>query len=266
MAGPHFTLVVNSCDAFEDTWVPFFTLLRNHASGLETDGIVLVTERKDYAFDGLNLRCSRANREHEGYRMASDCLLDALDAVKTPLMMYMQDDYFIDSPVNVALINQLAEKMAVDPGIGHIGLTHFGSHGPFTPADDPRLKAIGPRAKYRISTQAGLWRVDTLRSYLRAEENAWMFEIYGTRRSWKRNDLFLTVDPASPAPISYTHTGIIKGRWHRAMPKLFARHEIPMDFERRGFYDPPPTVVRKWRTFRTLLSRPKDLWRGLRGE
>jgi hypothetical protein len=34
--------------------------------------------------------------------------------------------------------------------------------------------------------------------------------------------------------MSYTGTGIIRGKWHPEMVPLFAKHEIPMDFGRRG--------------------------------
>ena len=263
---PHFTLLVNSCDAFSDTWPACFKLLRLNAEGLATDGIMLVTERKEYAYDGLDVRCSRANREIERYRTSSECLIDALDQLETPLVLYMQDDYFYERPLDVALVNDLARKMAEEPGIGHIGLTHMGSRGPFAPTDDERLWRIGQRANYRISTMTGLWRVEVLRSYLRPEENNWMFEIYGTRRAWRRKDhLFLTVSRDRPEPVTYVHTGIIKGKWHRDIPALFARYDIPMAFERRGFYDAPPPLHRKWKTFRTLLSDPARLLNGLRG-
>lgn len=261
-----FTLLVNSCDRFEDTWEACFTLLKVHgAQGLDTDGIMLVTERKDYAFDGLDIRTSKANRSVEGYRTSSECLIDALDQVQTDLVLYIQDDYFLERPIDAEEVNALARKMVDDPGIGHIGLTHQGSRGPFTPTDDDRLWRIGSRAGYRISTQAGLWRVPILRSYLRPEENGWMFEIYGTRRSWRRDETFLTVNRDRPEPIGYTLTGIIKGRWHRAMPALFARHGIQVDFSKRGFYDAPPVLLRKWETFRTLLQRPESLVKGLWG-
>ena len=266
MADPSFTLLVNSCDKFEDTWEPCFTLLRTFgAQGLDMDGVLLVTETKDYAFDGFDIKATRPNLRLGESPTWSERFIDALDAVRTPLVLYMQDDYFVEKPLDIDLINALARKMMHDPTIAHIGLTDHGSYAPFTPTDDPRLWRIGRRNRYRISTQAGLWRVPVLRSYVRPEENIWMFEIYGTRRAWRRDETFLTVSRDRPEPFAYTHTGIIKGRWHRAMPALFGAHGIPTDFELRGFYDAPPTLLRKWETFRTLLSDPARLVSGLRG-
>lgn len=267
MASPPFTFLVNSCDKFADTWPACFRLLKTHGvEGLDTDGILLVTERTErYEAEGLPIRCSRANREIQERRTSSECLIDALEQIETPLVLYIQDDYFIERPIDVERINSLAQRMIDDPSIAHIGLTDHGSSGPFTPTDDPRLWRIGQRANYRISTQAGLWRVPVLRSYLRPEENGWMFEIYGTRRAWRRPETFLTVNRDQPEAMVYTHTGIIKGRWHRAMPALFQKHGIEVDFEKRGFYDAPPTLLRRWETFRTLLADPARVIKGLRG-
>ena len=50
------TLLVNSCDAYADLWQPFFTLLKRYFVPLPAE-ILLNTETKDFAFDGLNLRC-----------------------------------------------------------------------------------------------------------------------------------------------------------------------------------------------------------------
>ena len=266
MPAAPFTLLVNSCDKFEDTWGPCFTLLKAQgAQALDSDGVLLVTEREDYAFDGFDVRATRPFLRLGESLTWSQRFIDALDHVETPLVLYMQDDYFVERPLDVDLINDLARKMIDDPGIAHIGLTHIGSMGPFAPTDDPRLVRIGPRVRYRVSTQAGLWRVPVLRSYVRPDENIWMFEIYGTRRAWRRPETFLTVSRDRPSPFSYVHTGIIKGRWHREIPELFARYGIPMDFERRGFYDAPPPLRRKWETFRTLLNDPARMVKGLRG-
>ena len=267
MADSPFTLLVNSCDKFSDTWPGCFRLLKEYGvEGFDTDGIMLVTERTaSYDAEGLPIRCSRANREISEYRTSSECLIDALDQLRTPLVLYIQDDYFIEQPMNADLVNAMARKMIDDPTIAHIGLTHQGSKGPFRPTDDDRLWSIGQKAGYRVSTQAGLWRVPVLRSYLRPEENNWMFEIYGTRRAWRRKETFLTVNRDRPEPITYTLTGIIKGRWHRGMPALFEKHGIPMDFSKRGMYDQPPMLLRRWETFRTLLKDPARLFNGLRG-
>jgi hypothetical protein len=264
-----FTLLVNSSDGFEDCWEPFFTLLERYWKGLRAP-ILLNTERKDWRpATGLPVKCTRVQPADAPRLTWSECLLRALDQVKTPLVLYMQEDYFLDRPVNEVLIDEVAALMLSEPEIRHVGLTHFGSHGPFQPwSADARLWQIGKRARYRISTQAGLWRVETLRSYIHPDENGWMFELLGTWRARRREETFLTVardqfGPSRVPTINYTHTGIIKGRWHPEMPSLFAREGISMDFGRRGMYVAKPAFVRRWETARKLAANPGAVLRAL---
>lgn len=260
-SGGNFTLLVNTSDSFSDCWQPFFYLLKQHWPDCDVP-ILLNTENETWSYPGLNIRCSQVQtRSGTSRRLTwSECLLAALAQVETPLVLYMQEDYFVEKPIDVKLIQELAGEIIRYPEVKHIGLTHFGSEGPFEPMEDPRLWRIPQRAKYRISTQAGLWRTETLRSYLRARESGWMFEILGTRRARKRKELFLTLNrelygQQSPA-IYYLHTGIIKGRWHPAIPQLFASHGIAADFERRGFYRPKPWLLRKMDVLLKLAEQP----------
>jgi hypothetical protein len=259
-----YTLLVNSCDAFADCWAPFFTLLSRYWPDRRPP-ILLNTERKDWQFPGVALTAARVGRNDERERTWSECLAAALAMVGTPLVLYAQDDYFIERPVDVERIESLAGLMLSRPDIGHVGLTHFGTHPPFLPSFDGRLWRIGRFAPYRISTQAALWRADVLRSYLKPWENGWMFEVYGTVRAWRRNELFLTVrrDQGGPA-IAYQHTGIVKGRWSRFVPALFAAEGISVAFDARGFHDESiPAWRRRSEVLARIAGRPIDALRSL---
>lgn len=265
-----YTILVNSSDGFEDCWDPFFKLFFTYWANCAVP-IILNTEEKDRSFAGLNIRCSKVQAKNPSRRLTwSECLLEALSQIPTSLVLYFHEDYFIERAVDTALINEFANKMLANKEIKHIGLTHFGSVGPFEPTEDPRLWKISQNSEYRISTQAGLWQVETLKSYLRPNENGWMFEIYGTRRSRRRSEMFLSVSrdlyrPGTSPIIQYTHTGIIKGRWHPNMPALFKAHGIEVDFTKRGFYKRSQKLIEKGRTFKKLLSNPVALIKGIRG-
>lgn len=260
----HFTVLINSCDAFEDCWPPFFSLF--HKYWPECDApILLNTESKAWSFPGADVHATRVQARCGRRLTWSECLLLALDQVTTPLVLYMQEDYFLHRPVHDALVRNAAGFMLQHPDIKHIGLSRHGSLGPYAAHPSGWLLTIGPRARYRISTQAGLWRVDTLRSYLRSRENGWMFEILGTVRAWRRHDTFLVVDYSTPlgAPIEYIHTGIIKGAWHPGIPAIFSANGLSMDFSRRGFYVEKPALRRKLETARRLAGDPIGVLRGI---
>lgn len=268
MSQQKFTILVNSSDGFADCWEPFFKLFTLYWPNCNVK-VILNTETTDWSFPGLDMHCTRLGVGTVKLTW-SECLIKALDQVDTPLVLYLQEDYFFEKPVDVRLVNELVDMMEADAKVKHIGLTHFGSYGPFHPTSDSRLWKIDQKARYRISTQAGLWRTATLRSYLKPEENGWMFEIYGTRRSRKREECFLTVNrdiycPKQTPVFQYTHTGIIKGKWHRDMPQLFTRHGIEVDFEKRGFYKEPHWLFRKVGTLKKLASNPVAFVRGMAG-
>ena len=264
----NFTVLVNSSDGYVDCWQPFFRLFTLYWPDCNLK-VLLNTETTSWSFPGLDLTCTQVGIAADKLTW-SECLIRALDQVRTPLVLYLQEDYFLERSVDTRLVHELAELMEADARIKHVGLTHFGSYGPFHPTSDSRLWRINQKARYRISTQAGLWRTDTLRSYLKPEENGWMFELYGTRRARKRKECFLTVNRESYCPsripiIQYIHTGIIKGKWHPEMPELFARHGIEVDFETRGFYKEEHWLLRKAGTLKKIASNPVAFFRGMAG-
>jgi len=265
------TIIVNSSDGFEDCWDPFFKLFSTFWPNCEIN-ILLNTEHKSYAYPGLNISTSKSNSNNPERRLTwSECLINTLHQVKTPFVLYLQEDYFVEKLVLIDVIADFVKKMGEDPSIKYIGLTHFGNYAPFKPWQrDSRLWEVSQNTRYRISTQAGIWQRDILLSYLRPDENGWMFEIFATKRSYRRNELFLTANrdiysPVATPIMQYEHTGIIKGKWHPLIPALFAKHQIKMDFSKRGMYNEKPWLLRKIETARKLLKNPAKFYNGMRG-
>lgn len=260
----HATLFVNSSDGFQDCWHPFFKLL--DLNWPQHGRVLLNTEARNWPESPAWVECSQVALTESSRLSWSECVIRGLQQIDTPLVLYMQEDYFLEQPVRHEVIVAATKHMMDNPRVSHIALTRHGSLPPFESYDNPRYARIAARARYRISTQAALWRRDALLSYLDPSENGWMFEILGTLRAWRRPDLFLVAryDQESGGPaMEYTHTGIIKGRWHRAMPDLFARHGIEVDFARRGFFDPPPRLLAKVAVARKLAERPGHVLRQL---
>jgi hypothetical protein len=262
-----YTIIVNTSDGYRDCWEPFFVLFARYWPDCEAR-ILLNTEQARFEFPNLDIESTQVQRGCDRRLTWGQCMINCLAMVDTPLVLYLQEDYFLDAPVNVPRLNGLARRMLDNARIGQIGLTTFGAFGPFSATPTPELWTVAPRSRYRTSLQAAFWRVDTLRSYLRPEENGWMFEIYGTRRSWRRDDLFLTVNrdrERTDRTFPYEFAGIIKGQWASTVPAFFAREGITVDFSKRGFFKPRPRAFEKLRTARKLLEHPSQLARGLLG-
>ena len=264
---PAYTVVINTSDSYDDCWDPFFLLFRRYWPDCAAR-VLLNTERKVFADPTGQVESSQVQKPTEGRLTWGECLLRCLSTVHTPLVLYMQEDYFLDARVDTVRLDALVSRMMADPTIRQIGLTAFGALGPFRPTDDPSLWEVGERSRYRTSLQAALWRTDTMRSYLRPDENGWMFEIFGSRRSWRRDERFLTVNRDAERHrrvLPYEFTGIVKGQWEATVPAFFAREGIAVDFSRRGFFHPRPLLLEKLRTLKKLMGDPARFVRGMLG-
>jgi hypothetical protein len=259
--GVPFAVLVSSCDAYEDCWEPFFTLLTTYWRPFEPV-VYLNTETKAFSFAGLDIRCPRVEATADRGLAWSDRLMRCLDCIPEEIVLYMQEDYFVKEDVDVEMINELVEVMQTDR-LSHISLVQSRRRG--IASNYEFLDRIQQRDDYRICAQAGLWRVPVLKSYLRRHESVWELEWYGSRRARRRPDSFFFVNQHyeqvhGRRVIPYRATGIVHGRWARPVVEdLFARHGIEVDFSRRGFLDAdgdarsaPPLLTRAVRRLRSL--------------
>jgi len=84
-----------------------------------------------------------------------------------------------------------------------------------------------------------------LLEYLRAYENAWQFEEFGSKRAAILKHNFYVIDKNEIVLnkneiIPYIFTGIIKGRWYEEVVDVFAKNEINIDYSIRGMVKDGP--------------------------
>lgn len=235
-----YSIIVNSTDSFSDCWGPFFYLFSKYWKPTP-DSVILNTETKSYSDKKIKIISTKvgvgANRELSW----SECLLKCLSQVDTEIVLYLQEDYFLKNYVGTRTIDDLADYMR-ENAISNIRLLECGNSGPWEPTEHPLLWKVNRKSNYLISLQAGLWRVSTLKKYLRKHETPWEFEIYGTKRIRRSREEILCVsrdlyNDETGQLVPYDRTGIIKGQWNkRAVVKLFEMHSFNMDFSKRGFF------------------------------
>lgn len=255
-------MLVSSCDAYEDCWLPFFTLLVDYWPSFDLP-IYLNTETKAYSFPGLDIRCPRPELA-AGRRLGwGDRLMRCLDSIDGDIVLYMQEDFFLKDEADVETIDRLVELMRRDH-ISHVSLVR--GRRPGTPSRYEFLDHIGQRADYRISAQAGLWQIPVFRSYLRRHETVWELEWYGSRRARRRRDTLFQISPryeeasGRERVLPYRATGVVHGKWVRpVVEELFAAHGVKVDYSQRGFLDhdnddwrPPPRLKRAVRRLRSF--------------
>lgn len=239
---PDCTLIVNSTDSYEDTWKPFFILLKRFWPECPYP-IVLNTESKDFALEGLAITVSKVGDPSGGSLDWSERLLRCLRKIETPYVLCMQDDYFISDVVDSALVERIVQ-IAKSEDWSCVRIMETGGCSGYQPAPvHPELFwKVHPRANYRLHTQAALWKRESLVGYLRSGETIWQFERAGSVRALRIPDSFYCMNrkefnAKGRFPIPYTPTGIIKGKWYEpAVIPLFEDNGIDIDFSKRGFF------------------------------
>jgi hypothetical protein len=265
MSASQVTVLVNSTDSFEETWYPFFKLFTTFWPDCPYP-VVLNCETKTFSYPGINIRCSHIGRGWEGPGRIpwSDCLIRCLQQIDSEYVLYLQDDYFINGPVDQATLEEFIDVME-SRHVPHVRLLELAVDAGHRQSPlHPLLWEIDEAANYRVSLQAGLWRRECLLSYLEPGESAWEFERAGTRRSYRRKDLFLCqslehFNAQRRFIVPYFATGIVKGKWYGpAVIELFKEHDIQVDFSRRGFY--PRSPLRKLITRTRAAARRMLMW------
>lgn len=240
----NYSILINTCDKFEDCWDPFFKLWSLYWKDCKGT-VYLNTEYKDYSFPNLDIisvkGCSTHGIPKNKRATWSQCLKWAIEIMDTELILYLQEDYFLNGKVKNEMLEHYLKYMADHPEIPCIQLTTDGI--PVREIYDKKehLHYSNPKHFSYVSCQASIWRKDILTKLIREHESAWNFEWWGSKRAYYLGIKFLTLNhdwlKDGNDIIPYIKTGVIGGKWYHPVVDLFNKHGIQIDFSRRGFFD-----------------------------
>lgn len=213
---PDCTVLVTSCDKYRDVEVPFCELCRRYWPDCPFE---LVAVRESSERGGFDRVVATG-----GGKTWSEMLVEALDAIATPYVILLMNDYFLESPVDTAKILSLLAEMKAKDALNY------------------RMNPNPPRAvkntAYSVSCQAGIWNRAFLRNLAAKTKSAWEFERYGS----------FMFDESDPRPLLVTQKKefpfldvVHKGYWEPWGVELLKRERIAYDFSQRGT---PPLTVR----------------------
>lgn len=213
------SILVSTFDGYQMCWEPFCYGLRKYWHDVPYE-LAFITNH-------LLAPCGRSIRVGQDRGWANN-LIEALKQTPTPYVIYAQEDYWLNKPVDTAQIRSYVELMEQDRA-DYIRL--FPVPPPDEPfADDERLGVISTNSGYRASLQMALWRKEVLIDILKTDETGWAFELEGTIRSRKYGARFLSVKKARYG-ISYIFTAIVNGEWTKAAHEYAANEGIYVDFD-----------------------------------
>jgi len=216
-------VLVISCDRYADLWRPFFELFWRRWPDCPGP-VYLGTNFAGY--DDPRVRTLRIGAD---VTWASG-VLKMLDQIDAPYLIVMLEDFLLIEPVDTARIERLA-GVAIAEALGCLRL--YSIYPPATPVPGhPDLGSFEPADDWRITAQAAIWRVETLRRLLVPGFSAWDFEMIGSQMSEFMSDRIWGV--MTPALV-YDH-GVEKGRWRPQGLEICRQAGVAVDLSARGAF------------------------------
>ena len=228
-----YTILINSCDKYEDLWHPFFYFLEKNHNELNKETIVLNTESKSYTYKNLNIINYPATKEETW----SERLKRNLKQIETEYVLFFLDDFFVEQKIDKAKVEFCLNEMEKDKNIVHFG---------FVPTlweniDDKKYSDFEKRKKnspFIVNTQIGLWRKNELIKLLRAHETPWEFEVFASIRSRLRKGKYYIAKDGMPQAFIYdwfNGGAVHKGKWTKRAVELLNENNFNIDFSNRNF-------------------------------
>lgn len=167
------TILVNSCDLYEDTWYPFFKLLHMQWPDCPYR-MVLNTETKKYDCPFLNVETVNSGTELSWTAR----LRYALNQIDSEFVLFFLEDFFLLEPVRT---EAFAKALDIIKQNKDVGLVHF------TPTEKEMPEAKNnldkcfyelPVRKRTLRTRVAvsLFRKDYFLKLLYVDENPWQYE------------------------------------------------------------------------------------------
>ena len=230
------TLLINSCDNYQDILDPFFELLHRYWRDLDFE-IVLSTESLEYKnkyfkirnVHPKNIKCSWTRRMYE-----------ALKEIKTNYVLFLLDDFFLYDHVNTKEIIRCRDLLKKNKNI--VNFTYWPINTGRRSSDIDGYKIRKPNVKYKIAAIAALWNKKQFIKYVKDnDENIWQFEVNGTIRSntiYKEDIFYCTEESNLVIPYDFTRLGLISGKWFEETVNFFEAEKIKINYKKRGIFEP----------------------------
>lgn len=228
------TLIVNTCDKYEEAWYPFFELLKKYWPDRQME-IVLNTETKIYKHEGLNIKCINYSGDGEW----SDRLINVLEQIDSKYVILLLEDFFFQNYVKQAEIDNCLRRMEDNDNIGVFYFKHITGHDL---QSDKFLEynVMNKNNKYILNCQAALWNKSALLEVLVPGENPWIMEEEGHLRLNSSKEFYCsnsgTYNDSSSNVFNYlwamsTGYGICKSKWLWNNKKLFRKNHIQVQYK-----------------------------------
>lgn len=236
-------IIVCSCDAYEDLWDPFFHILHDEWTDKPKEWrVILNTETKEYKSPYYDIETLGIERNGKSLSW-SNRMIKTLKCLDTEYVLIILDDYFQEKKIQQKKIDQVIEWMNSDPRISVFYFSNIHDMDDYHIQDGKYtgFELNKPGCPYCICAQTGIWRRKHILRYLNKRENVWQFEELGSERAGYYN--YKIYSAIKDSDYIFRHQwekggAIHGGKWSKYVPDLIKKHDISIDFSKRGFYSP----------------------------
>lgn len=244
-------VVVNSCDAYIDVWPLFFAAFKDRWRDCPFP-VVVNTESLDVAESGLRVS-SHVLRPDQRSSAWGARLLATLNDQSSEYVLMLFDDFVLEEPVDSEAVDRCLEWMDADPEISVFYLSHV--PGAARPGSRYQgFEAIPRLTNYRLNSAPALWRRKHLIELTRAEDSPWIWELFGTSRTFLHRGKYFCAQPGHESIYRYNYTmggAIYRGKWvPQVAGPLIERYRLGINMLDRGItgaQGAPRTTVEKLR-------------------
>jgi len=217
-------VIVSSCDAYEDAWMPFFTLFFRYWPDCPFP-VYLITETKTYS----GPRVVTLNYPDQSWATRTK---KTLDRVKETYIIWLLEDLFFEAKTDTNYIVELISYAK----------THHAATIRLEPNPPPdenylnnlNLGLVSKKAEYRTSLISGIWNKDIFSSLIKPGESPWQMEVEGTNRSRSLDFQFFCVKSRA---LHWLNVGAIRsGKWTHEAVELCKREGITLNTRRLGIH------------------------------
>ena len=228
-------VLVCSCDKYQDTWIPFFTLFNKYWKDCPYP-VYLNTETKIYKDKSINITTLNSNPKWSWSKRLKSCL----KRIDSRFVILILDDFFFLSDVRQNIVADCVQWMKT----GDIASICFEKYGVLKHSEIPVHNYFVQRergARYTFTLQIGIWKKEILAKCLRNFESPWEFEEIGNIRSFIIREKFFVQIRNSISVFDYnverkTGYGLYRGKWLKSNVELFSRENILCNFNNLGFF------------------------------
>ncbi len=253
------TIVVNTCDAYEDVLNIFFCALHEYWPDCPYP-IVINTESSSYNSHNYPARVhhyAKMNGEDDW----GDRLRSTLSSIQTEFVLMIYDDFILNRAVSNKSIQSalqllLTKKNAVVTYLinTNLPLREANADGMFIQVKD--------KVDYRLNSAPAIWRRESLKNYTAIMDTPWAWEVFGSYRTWGDGQVFYSLNPNQPDVYSYNHSkggAIYRGKWVKdVVDQVVNKYNLKIDWNVRGYSS--DTIFEK----RTLIWKLRFMQTGFR--